>query len=104
MLLVRLALTLFETAHSALLYGRTERCWLVAGRVQQKNQFGVQMKEEGGVPQTSIPLDSGSVEETRSWGPWLLNASFLECDFLSLASNWGLYQQETGLPRNFYSS
>lgn len=59
MLLVRLALTLFETAHSALLYGRTERCWLVAGRVQQRNQFGVQMKEEGGVPQTSIPLDSG---------------------------------------------
>lgn len=59
MLLVRLALTLFETAHSALLYGRTERCWLVAGRVQQRNQFGVQMKEEGGIPQTSIPLDSG---------------------------------------------
>lgn len=59
MLLVRLALTLFETAHSALLYGRTERCWLVAGRVQQRNQFGVQMKEEGGVPQTSIPWNSG---------------------------------------------
>lgn len=55
MLLVRLALMLFATAHSALLYGCTERCWLVAGRVQQRNQSGVEMKEEGGVPQTSVP-------------------------------------------------
>lgn len=59
MLLVRLALTLFETAHSALLYECTERCWLVVGRVQQRNQSGVDMKEEGGVLQTSIPWDSG---------------------------------------------
>lgn len=59
MLLVKLALTLFETARSAFLGRCSERQSWVAGRVRKRNQSGVSVEEEGGVPQTSIPWDGG---------------------------------------------